>query len=68
MGVEAMLNHQLTPVLLHVGPHFSFLRTVSKGTVSNVLTFFPRSDMIAQLYKKKIHEYALRQSTLSKTT
>lgn len=48
--VKPQLRQQLTPILLHVSPHFPFLRTMSKGTVPNILTFFPRSNMIAQLY------------------
>lgn len=50
---KPQLRRQLTPILLHVSPHFPLLRTMSKGTVPDILTFFPRSNMIAQLYKKK---------------
>jgi hypothetical protein len=51
--VKDTVKHELTPVLLHVSPHFPFLRTMSKGTVPNILTFFPRSNMVAQLCKKQ---------------
>ena len=51
--VQATVNHQLTPVLLHVCPHVSLLGTVSEGTVPNILTFFSRGNMIAQLYRKR---------------
>lgn len=34
-------------VILHVSPHFPFLRTMSKGTVANILTLFSISNMVA---------------------
>lgn len=53
----------LTAVLLHIGPHLSFLRTVSKWTVSIILTFLAWSNMIAQLereLKKYPYEYKVK--------
>lgn len=45
--VKGHREHELTSIILHVSPHFSFLGTMSKGTVANILTFFSRSNMVA---------------------